>query len=318
LQTDQIFKVNFRGSLYQLKRKSKRMMINYELYIFILPALAYFIIFHYLPMYGVQIAFKDFRPNLGIMGSEWAGLKHFTRFMNSYSFMTVIKNTLGISIYSLLVAFPAPIILALLINEIRIRKFKLLLQNVTYAPHFISTVVMVSMIMIVLNPSYGIANSVLGVFGLGPFDFMTKSEWFKSIFVFTDIWQNAGWGSIIYLAALAGINPELHEAAMIDGATRIQRIVHINIPGILPVISILFILNVGGLMSVGFEKVFLMQNPIILDTSEVIATYVYKAGLLNVQYSFAAAVGLFNSVINFILLLTVNVVVKRMGQTSLW
>jgi putative aldouronate transport system permease protein len=269
-------------------------------------------------MYGLQIAFRDFNPIDGISGSAWVGLEHFERFINQYSFWNLIRNTVGISVYSLLVAFPAPILLALIINEIRITRFKLLLQNVTYAPHFISTVVMVSMIMIVLNPEYGIVNKGIGIFGFAPIDFMTKSEWFKSIYVFSDVWQNAGWGSIIYLAALAGISNELHEAAMIDGATRLQRIIHINIPGILPVISILFILNVGGIMAVGFEKVFLMQNPLILDSSEVIATYVYKSGLLNVQYSFAAAVGFFNNLINFILLLTVNNIVKRLGQDSLW
>lgn len=307
-----------RSPASRFKRGLRRLLNNYELYLFVLPAVVYFFIFHYLPMYGVQIAFKDFKPAFGMSGSEWVGVKHFIRFINTYSFINIIKNTLGISLYSLIVAFPAPILLALLINEIRVNRFKLLLQNITYAPHFISTVVMVSMIMIVLNPSYGIGNSVLAVFGMEPIYFMTKVEWFKSIYVLSDVWQNAGWGSIIYLAALSGISQELHEAAMIDGASRLQRIFHINIPGILPVITILFILNVGSLMSVGFEKVFLMQNPLNLESSEVIATYVYKAGLLNIQFSFAAAVGLFNSIINFILLLTVNLIVKRLGQTSLW
>ncbi len=305
-------------STVQVKRRIRHILGNYQLYLFIMPAVFYFVIFHYMPMYGLQIAFRDFNPIDGISGSAWVGLEHFERFINQYSFWNLIRNTVGISVYSLLVAFPAPILLALIINEIRITRFKLLLQNVTYAPHFISTVVMVSMIMIVLNPEYGIVNKGIGIFGFAPIDFMTKSEWFKSIYVFSDVWQNAGWGSIIYLAALAGISNELHEAAMIDGATRLQRIIHINIPGILPVISILFILNVGGIMAVGFEKVFLMQNPLILDSSEVIATYVYKSGLLNVQYSFAAAVGFFNNLINFILLLTVNNIVKRLGQDSLW
>jgi putative aldouronate transport system permease protein len=301
-----------------MNRTWKRIWLNYELYLFIVPALAYFIIFHYWPMYGVQIAFKDYTAILGIEGSPWVGLKHFIRFVNAPSFWTIVSNTFGISIYSLLVGFPAPILLALLLNEIGNKRFRRWVQTVTYAPHFISTVVMVSMIIILLNPSYGLANKLVGLLGAGPFEFMTTKEWFKSIYVFSDIWQGAGWSSIIYLAALAGIDPEQHEAAMIDGASRMQRLRHINIPGIMPTIVIMFILASGGLMSVGFEKVFLMQNPLNMEASEVISTYVYKVGLLQIQYSFSAAVGLFNSAINFILLLTVNAIVKRLGETSLW
>ncbi|WP_135555199.1 ABC transporter permease [Paenibacillus cymbidii] len=300
------------------RRKLRRATVNYELYLFVLPAVIYYLVFHYWPMYGVQIAFKQFNPVLGIQGSPWVGLQHFIRFVQAPSFLDIVGNTLGISLYSLLVAFPAPIILALLLNEIRSRKFRRVLQTVTYAPHFISMVVLVSMIMILLNPTYGLANTLLAAFGAEPIDFMTRSGWFKSIYVLSDVWQNAGWSSIIYLAALAGIDPELHEAAMIDGASRLQRIRHINIPGIMPTMVILFILAMGGVMSVGFEKVFLMQNPLNLEASEVISTYVYKVGLLQVQYSFSAAVGLFNSVINFVLLLIVNGTVKRIGQTSLW
>jgi putative aldouronate transport system permease protein len=269
-------------------------------------------------MYGLQIAFKDFNAALGITGSPWVGFKHFIRFVNGTSFWTLIWNTLGINLYTLLVAFPAPIMLAIILNEIRSRSFKKWLQTITYVPHFISTVVMVSMIMILLNPSYGIVNQLLILLGNEPLDFMTKKEWFKTIYVLSDIWQNAGWGSIIYLAALAGIDPEQHESAMIDGASRLQRIWHVNLPGILPTIVILFILNAGGMMSVGFEKVFLMQNPLNNESSEVISTYVYKIGLLQAQYGFSAAVGLFNSVVNFILLLVVNTVAKRLNQSSLW
>jgi putative aldouronate transport system permease protein len=296
----------------------KRIMINYELYLFLLPAVIYYLVFHYWPMYGVQMAFKDFNPSLGIEGSPWVGFKHFMRFIQAPSFWTIIGNTLGISLYMLLVAFPMPIMLALLLNEISGKKFRRLLQTVTYAPHFISTVVLVSITMIVLNPSYGVVNMMIAWAGGGPVDFMTNREWFKSIYVWSGIWQNAGWSSIIYLAALAGIDPEQHEAAMMDGASRLQRIWHVNIPGIMPTVVILFILEIGGLLSVGFEKVFLMQNPLNLEASEVISTYVYKVGLLQVQYSFSAAVGLFNSVINFILLIAVNASVKRLGQSSLW
>lgn len=302
----------------EIRARFRRILVNYELYLFILPAFLYFIIFHYWPMYGVQIAFKDFTAALGIEASPWVGLKHFERFVRTPSFATLIVNTVGISLYQLAVAFPFPILLALLMNEMRFARFKKLLQTMTYAPHFISTVVLVSMLIIFLNPEYGLINSFLRLFGLEPVYFMVKNEWFKTIYVFSGVWQNAGWASIIYLAVLAGIDPERHEAAMLDGASRLQRIWYVNIPGLMPTIVILFILEVGGIMSVGFEKVFLLQNPLNLEASEVISTYVYKVGLLNFQYSFSAAVGLFNSVINFILLISVNSLVKRLGQANLW
>jgi putative aldouronate transport system permease protein len=296
----------------------KKMLFNYQLYLFILPTLIYFVVFHYWPMYGVQIAFKDFNAALGIEGSPWVGLKHFIRFMNSPSFWTLIFNTTGISLFQLAVGFPAPILLALLLNEIRSSRFRKVVQTVTYAPHFISIVVLVSMLMILLNPTYGIVNKATGLLGFVPHDFITDKSWFKSLYVLSDIWQNAGWSSIIYLAALAGIDQEHHEASMIDGASRLQRIWHINIPGTMPTMVILFLFAVGGIMSVGFEKVFLMQNPLNLETAEVISTYVYKMGLLQLQYSFSSAVGLFNTTINFILLVFVNALVKRLGETSLW
>jgi putative aldouronate transport system permease protein len=315
---DGLASTSYKGENGPASMRIKKLITNYELYLFLFPAIVYFLVFHYWPMYGVQMAFKDFNPALGIEGSPWVGLKHFIRFISAPSFWTIIGNTLGISMYSLLIGFPMPILLALLLNEIGGKRFRKLLQTITYAPHFISTVVMVSMIIILLNPSYGIVNTMLAGFGSAPVDFMTNKEWFKSIYVWSGIWQNAGWSSIIYLAALAGIDPEQHEAAMIDGASRLQRIWHINIPGIMPTVVILFILEIGGMMSVGFEKVFLMQNPLNMEAAEVISTYVYKVGLLQVQYSFSSAVGLFNSVINFILLITVNATVKRLGQSSLW
>jgi putative aldouronate transport system permease protein len=300
------------------KRVFTQISRQYELYIFLVPALLYFLTFHYLPMYGLQIAFRDFSAGLGITGSPWVGLKHFLRFVHSYSFWRLIRNTIGISLYSLIVGFPAPIILALVVNEISSRKFKRLVQTITYMPHFISTVVMVSMIMIFLHPQYGIINSMTGILGLPSVHFMTQENMFKSIYVISEVWQRAGWGSIIYLAALASVDPSLHESAMIDGASRLKRIWHINLPGIKPTIVILFILNVGGLMTVGFEKMFLMQNPMNLASSEIISTYIYKVGLLRAQYSFSAAVGLFNSVINFILLLSANHLAKRINEISLF
>lgn len=296
----------------------KSLKKNYQLYIFLLPAILYFLIFQYGPMYGIQIAFKNFLPTKGIWGSPWVGFKHFRNFFGSHYFPVLIKNTLGISLYSLVAGFPIPIILALMINEVKNKHFKKLVQNVTYAPHFISTVVMVGMLMTFLSPTSGIINTFIKALGGEPIAFMSKSSMFKDIYVWSGIWQNAGWGTIIYLATLAGIDPSLHEAAIVDGATRLQRILYINIPGITPTMVIMLIMNAGGIMSVGFEKIYLMQNPLIMETSDVISTYVYRLGLLNAQYSFSSAVGLFNAVINFILLVTVNTIARRLSETSLW
>lgn len=300
------------------RRKLRRITRNYQLYLFLLPAVAVFLLFSYYPMYGVQIAFRDFRANLGISGSPWVGLKHFERFVTTASFTTLMTNTLRISLMTLLIGFPIPILFALLVNEIRFSRYRKLIQTVSYAPHFISTVVMVSMLTIFLNKNYGIVNKIIGVFGAGPYDFMTKGSWFAWIYVLSNIWQNLGWDAIIYIAALSGVDMELHEAAMIDGATRLKRIIHINIPCILPTITIMLILACGKIMSVGYEKVYLMQNALNTSHSEIISTFVYKAGLQSAQYSFSTAIGLFNSVINLILLLTVNLLAKRLGDTSLW
>jgi len=296
----------------------KKILRNYELYLFILPALLYFLILHYGPMYGIQIAFKNFMPTKGIWGSPWVGMKHFNNFFNSYYFSVLIKNTIGISVYSLVAGFPVPILLALMLNEVKGIRFKKLVQNVTYAPHFISTVVMAGMVVSFLSPSNGIVNEVIKALGGEPISFMTNSSMFKNIYVWSGVWQGAGWGSIIYLATLAGIDPQLHEAAIVDGATRLQRIWYINIPGITPTMIIMLIMNCGSIMNVGFEKIFLLQNALNMEASDVISTYVYRIGLLNAQYSFSAAVGLFNSVINFALLIIVNTISKRVSETSLW
>lgn len=302
------------------KRKKiiKKMMQNYELYLFILPAFIYFITFHYAPMYGIIIAFKNYIPTKGFFGSPWAGFKHFMNFFNSYYFWMLLKNTIGIAFYSLIAGFPIPILLALALNEVQNKHFKKIVQNVTYAPHFISTVVMVGMLISFLSPSSGIINQIIQFLGFEPINFLGKEKWFKDIYVWSGVWQGMGWGSIVYLGALSGIDPQLHEAGIVDGATRFQRILHINIPSIMPTMVILLILNLGSIMNVGFEKIFLMQNPLNMDASEVISTYVYKMGLQKAQYSFSAAVGLFNSVINFTLLITVNSIAKRLNETSLW
>ncbi|WP_374706689.1 ABC transporter permease [Paenibacillus sp. J2TS4] len=291
---------------------------NWELYLLLIPVIAYYVIFKYVPMYGVQIAFKDFMASKGIWGSPWVGFDHFERLFNSYYFWRLIKNTLGIGIYELVVGFPVPIILALMINEVRAPFFRKTVQTVTYAPHFLSTVVLAGMVLIFLAPGNGLVNQLIKLFGGAPVSFMTEPGWFKSIFVFSGVWQNMGWGSIIYLAALTGIDPQLHEAAKVDGASRLQRIWHINLPGIMPTIVILLILNAGNLMGVGFEKVLLLQNDLNMEASDVLSTYVYRSGILEAQYSFSAAVDLFNAIVNFILLVSVNYISRKVSETSLW
>lgn len=291
---------------------------NWELYVLISPVVLYFLLFEYWPMYGVQIAFKDFIASQGIWGSPWVGLKHFERFFDSYFFWRLIRNTLGISLYELAVGFPVPILLALMINEVRQKRFQRWVQTITYAPHFLSTVVVVGMVVMFLSPNQGIVNAIIRAFGGDEIAFMTQPEWFKSIYVLSGVWQHMGWSSVIYLAALAGIDPQQHEAARVDGASRLQRIWHINLPGIRPTIVILLILNVGSVMGVGFEKVFLMQNSLNMPASDVISTYVYRSGIIGAQYSFSAAVGLFNSIVSFILLLSVNRIARKLSETSLW
>ena len=296
----------------------KEMLRSWQLYVLVLPTLLFILIFQYIPMYGVVIAFKNFKPSLGILGSPWTGFRHFLRFFDSPSFWRLIENTLTLSLYQLIASFPVPIILALSLNIIPGTRFKKAVQLVTYAPHFISTVVVVGMMSLFFSTNYGIVNNTISALGGDRQFFLGKPELFQSFYVWSNIWQSTGWASIIYLAALSGVDPCLHEAAIVDGANFGQRIWHIDIPAILPTIAILLILNVGRLMSVGFEKVYLMQNALNLDKSEIISTYVYKVGLLQAQYSFASAVGLFNSIINFVLLIAVNKTAKAIGQQGLW
>lgn len=282
--------------------------------------LAYLITFKYVPMYGAQIAFKNFVAVKGIMGSEWVGLDHFIKFFKSFQFDRVMTNTIAINVYNLLAGFPLPIILALSLNYVGKKFFKQTVQMVSFAPHFISVVVMIGIVMEFLAPRTGIINDLRAAFGLERVNFIAESNYFWHIFVWSDIWQNIGFGCIIYLAALSSIDPSLHEAATVDGATKLQRIRHVDIPGILPIAVILFILNMGNALDIGFEKVYLMQNPLNLSSSEVIDTYVYKVGLSSsvVNFSYASAIGLFKSVVGFILLIAVNRAARRVGQTSLW
>ncbi|MBB6734744.1 ABC transporter permease [Cohnella zeiphila] len=291
---------------------------HWQLYFVVLIPMLYVIIFKYVPMYGALIAFKDYHVVQGILGSPWAGLKHFEYFFNSPNFWPIFNNTLGISLYALAVGFPVPIALALALNEVRQGAFKRLVQMVTYAPYFISTVIMVSIVLLFLDPHVGIVNMLIQALGYQPINFMGTAGFFKTIYVLSDVWQNAGYAAIIYIAALAGINTDLYEAARVDGASRFQKMLHVDLPGIMPVAVVMLILSVGGIMNVGFEKIYLMQNQLNVVSSEVIATYVYKEGLLGANFSFSAAVGLFNSVINVILLVTVNQVARRYSENSLW
>ncbi|KOR87906.1 sugar ABC transporter permease [Paenibacillus solani] len=295
-----------------------RITKNWELYLFIAPAFLYFLIFHYGPMYGIQIAFKNFIPTKGIMGSEWVGFEHFERFFNSYYFWDLLWNTLSLSFYELAIGFPLPILLALAFNEVRNGAFKKTVQTITYAPHFISIVVMSGMIITFLSPSTGMIVKMIELVGMEAPAFLTDPRWFKTVYVLSGVWQSTGWGTIIYLAALSGVDPQLHEAAIMDGASRFKRVLYINLPTIIPTITILLILNVGNILGVGYEKVLLLQNPLNMDSADVISTFVYRTGLVSAQYSFSTAVGLFNSVINALMLITVNRIAKRTSDTSLW
>lgn len=298
--------------------RKKKIYGAWQLYVLLVPALIYVAVFKYWPMYGVQIAFRNYNPVDGFTGSPWVGLQHFIRFVNSYQFGQVLENTLWVAVLGLLIAFPVPIILALLVNQLQSEKFKKFTQTVLYSPAFISTVVVVGIMFVLLSPRSGLVNNAIQLGGGEPIFFMGSAEWFRPIYVLSDVWQNAGFSMIVYLAALAGIDPALHDAAKVDGASKLQRIRHIDLPGIMPVITVLFILAIGNLLNVGFEKALLMQTPLNLSTSEIIQTYVYHAGLQQAQFSYSAAIGLFNSVLNLALLLFFNTVARRANQATLW
>ena len=299
---------------YTLRMVSRK----WQLYVMFFIPFLWVIVFSYVPMYGVQIAFRDFTVTKGITGSNWVGLKHFNRFISSYMFNRVVTNTLAISIYQLLVGFPMPILFALLINECRNRRYAKVVQMVSYAPHFITTVVIVAIIIKMLDYHNGLANALIIAFGGQPVYFLGEAELFRHIYVLSNVWQNIGFNSIIYVAALSAIDPALEEAAVIDGANRLHKIWHINIPGIMPTIIIMLILRMGQIMNIGYEKIYLMQNTINANYSEVISTYVYKLGIQQTQYSFSTAVNLFNSIINLVLIVSVNQLARRLGDTTLW
>ena len=293
---------------------------NWELYLLALVPTVYIIVFHYVPMYGAQIAFRRFIPALGIWDSPWVGVSNFTRFFGSYQFVSLLRNTITITVYGLVAGFPVPIVLAFLLHYCPLHRYKKTVQMTTYAPYFISTVVMVGILLRMLALRNGIVNNLIGVLGIPAVNWMGDPGLFYHVYVWSGVWQTMGWGSIIYLAALAGVDPELHEAARVDGATMVQRIRHVDFPSILPTIVIILILTSGQILSVGFEKIFLMQNSLNIGLSEVIQTYVYKIGLASASpnFSYASAIGLFASVVSFLLLLIVNRIAARVGETSLW
>lgn len=304
------------------KPKRKERLIDnirdkWILYVMMIPVLAYFIIYCYAPMYGVLLAFKKYRIKLGVLGSPFVGFDNFTKFFKAYNFESILTNTVGISLYSILVGFTIPILFALLLNYVRSSKLKKLVQTVSYIPHFISTVVFCGIIMQILK-SNGVINTYLTNAGLSSVGFLTEPNNFWSLHVWTDLWKSLGWSAIIYISALSGIDEQLYDAAIVDGANKFQRILHIDLPGILPTITMMLILRLGSLMNVGFEKIYLLQNGLNIGTSEVISTYVYKIGMVNADYGYSTAVGLFNSAINLVFLVVANKTVKVLRHESLF
>ncbi len=298
-------------------RLRKDIYYHRHIYIMLLPVILYYLLFHYQPMYGAQIAFKNFLPAKGIWNSPLVGLKHYEAFFRSYYAVRIIRNTILLNFLNILFGFPAPIILALLLNEIINNKLKRLVQTMTYLPHFISMVVVCGIILDFLSRD-GVVNEIIGFLGIEPIPFMIQPEWFRFVYVSSGIWQQVGWGSIIYLAALSGINSELYEAAKVDGAGRWRQTLSITIPGIAPTIIIMLILRMGRMMNIGLEKVLLLYNSNTYETADVISTFVYRKGLLEMSYSYSTAVDLFNSVINFLMLVIVNRISRRVTETSLW
>ena len=297
---------------------SSYMKGHYDLYLLLLPAVVYVAVFMYVPMYGVLMAFQDYSPARGILGSTFVGLKHFDKFFSTYMAKQIITNTVVLSAYSLIVSVPFPVMLALMLNYCVSKKFGKLVQTVTYMPYFISVMVLVGMMNIFFSSNYGVVNMVLKALGMEAYTFMSSEASFRHMYVWSGIWQGMGYSSVIYFAALAGIDPTLYEAAELDGASKLQRILYIDLPSIMPTVIIMLIMSAGNLMSVGFEKAYLMQNDRNSGVSEILSTYVYKVGLIDARYSFSAAINLFNSVINFVILITINKISGKLSETSLW
>lgn len=313
-----MFNVNISKRDRYLVQAKADLRKNYALYLIFLPVLAYYVVFHYVPMYGLIIAFKDYRPMKGILESDWVGMAHFIEFFESPYFWRVLKNTLIISITSIAIGFPAPIILALLMNEVGHVGYKRIVQSVSYVPHFVSLVVVTGMIKIFTSDT-GFINQITTALHLTSGESMLNvKEYFVPIYVISGLWQEVGWGTIIYLSALSAIDKELYEAASVDGVNKFQQVIRITIPCIMPTIIMLLVLRIGGIMTVGYEKIILLYNPVIYDTADVISSFVYRKGLLEADYSFSTAVGLFNSVINFILLVAANCISRKFNDASIW
>lgn len=300
------------------RKFAKNFHATKSLYLFVVPGLVYYILFKYWPIYGSQIAFRDYSPYLGFLRSPWVGLENFKRFFNSPDFLLIIKNTLVINITNLVIGFPFPIILAVLLNQIGNKTFKKIVQTATYAPYFISVVVLVGMMYTMLSPYSGVINALIKLFGGEPVHFMGKPKMYVMIYVLSGIWQTCGWSAIVYISALASVSPDLHESAIVDGAGRLQRIWHIDLPGIMPTIITMLILTAGQLLTIGFEKSYLMQNSMNMGVSEVISTYTYKRGLVDGDFSYASAVEMMQSFVNFAILISVNKISKKFSETSLW
>jgi putative aldouronate transport system permease protein len=301
-----------------MQQFQKRWHNSKYLMLLFLPALIYYLLFKYVPMFGILISFKDYNTFKGVWASEWVGLKYYSLFFNSPDFLKLLKNTVLLGIYKVVFGFPAPIILALLLNEVRRATLKRFVQSISYLPHFISNVVVVSMMFLFLSPTSGLVNNVIEWFGYDAMNFMQNEDYFRAIYILSEIWQHVGWETIIYLAALSAIDPQLYEAARVDGANRRHQLLHITIPGIRPAIIILFILNIGHVLDIGFEKVLLMLNPSIYATADVLSTYVYRTGIQSMNYSYATAIDLFSSIINLFFILTANWISRRTSETSLW
>lgn len=303
-----------------IQRIKTRFIVKHEwqLYLLFLPVLIYFLIFNYAPMYGIIIAFKRYSIARGIFESPWVGFLYFEKFINSPMFGKLLSNTLIVSFYQLLVFFPFPVVFAVMLNQSKSRQLKKFSQTVTFAPYFISLVVLVGMLFLFLSPSSGVINVLLNKFGVESINFMGSEKWFRHIFVFSQVWQRTGYQAIIYLAALTAVDLSLYEAATIDGATKLQKIIHIDIPSILPTVVTMLLLQVGRMLNVDYQKALLMQTATNLDTSEIIGTYVYKVGLINAQFSYSTAINLFQTVINLVLLIVVNYLSKKLADESLW
>ncbi|GBF73026.1 hypothetical protein PA598K_01308 [Paenibacillus sp. 598K] len=291
---------------------------NKYLWFLFLPCLIYFILFRYVPMFGLIITFKDYNLFKGIWESKWVGFKYYKMFLDNPDFLLLMKNTFLLGLYKLVFGFPAPIILALLLNELKNAVFKRFVQTVSYLPHFISNVIVASMAIMFLSPSGGLINNLLGMFGVGPINFMMKPEMFRGVYVLSEIWQHIGWETIIYLAALTAVDPRLYEAASIDGASRMRKLWHVTLPGISPAIVITLILNIGKVLEIGFEKVFLMQNPAIYETADIISTYVYRVGMEQGNFSYGASIDLFMGIISLVFIYGANQFSRRVSETSLW